>query len=162
MATHGLSLPHIMARDHLGFMVQIRHTQISEHGLSFHQDVPNHPRAAVQCAPISIKWPESPRVVLQSIRYGENTMTWLATDNGPEYNCQPAGICGGARNRALIFPAFPCCCAAVMWEGVLLLQITLHFQRFSLLCRRLNQGAFLLPSNHTSFFSAFPRCVSSF
>jgi len=24
--------------------------------------------------------------------YGKNTLTWLATDNGPEVNCPPEGV----------------------------------------------------------------------
>jgi arylsulfatase A-like enzyme len=35
-------------------------------------------------------------VILQALKkhgYYENTMTWFATDNGPEKNCFPAGIC---------------------------------------------------------------------
>lgn len=30
---------------------------------------------------------------LDKYGYGQNTLTWLATDNGPEVNCQPEGIC---------------------------------------------------------------------
>jgi arylsulfatase A-like enzyme len=38
---------------------------------------------------------------MDRLGYGENTMTWLATDNGPEYNCPPAGICGGTEHRPI-------------------------------------------------------------
>ena len=33
---------------------------------------------------------------LDSHGYGENTLAWLATDDGPEKNCQPEGICDQA------------------------------------------------------------------
>jgi len=35
---------------------------------------------------------------LNRFGYGENTLTWLATDNGPEENCQPGRE--GIRNQA--------------------------------------------------------------
>eukprot|EP00051_Salpingoeca_urceolata_P021108 m.325608 g.325608 ORF g.325608 m.325608 type:complete len:485 (-) comp19735_c0_seq20:112-1566(-) len=40
--------------------------------------------------------------VLQLLKdrgYYDNTMIWLATDNGPEENCHPEGICKGTEHR---------------------------------------------------------------
>jgi hypothetical protein len=31
--------------------------------------------------------------------YGQNTLTWLATDNGPEKNCGPEGRCDASHYR---------------------------------------------------------------
>ena len=42
---------------------------------------------------------------MDRLGYGENTLTMLATDNGPEYNCPPAGICGGSEHRPMADPA---------------------------------------------------------
>ena len=31
--------------------------------------------------------------------YGDDTMVWFTTDNGPEVNCHPEGFCGGTEHR---------------------------------------------------------------
>jgi len=42
--------------------------------------------------------------MLDAKGYGENTMTVLTTDNGPEENCPPLGICQGTEHRPMEGP----------------------------------------------------------
>ena len=56
--------------------------------------------------------------------YRMDTLVWFTTDNGPEVNCRPSGICGGSRSRPTTGGAFTPGSAGLLrgrkrdvWEG---------------------------------------------